>query len=107
MNGNITNSSFNSIKQTGQKLTAISKSGNNLTFGTGEQGINQGQAFQNSLGVASTSSAAGAFNFERTIGSIDRTADITIKLAMKWASASANAYVRVKQAQAYIIKKAV
>ena len=42
-----------------------------------------------------------------TPATINRTNSNTFLATMQWASASANAYVRVQQAQAYIIKKAV
>jgi hypothetical protein len=67
-------------------------------------------------GVALTDSIALAFATQdirfrstttHTPATIDRTTSNTFLATMQWASASVNAYVRVQQAQAYIIKKAV
>jgi hypothetical protein len=82
-------------------------SGNNID-------ITQNNVFSGSVGLAESIALAFPVTDNRfrssvthTPATIDRTASNTFKVTMQWASASSNAYVRVQQAQAYIIKKAV
>jgi len=90
-----------------QYLNIESISGNNLTFRTTENSITTVIPTTATFAPSATLFASGAIGSLITLGSIDRTATITITISIQWASASVNAYVRVQQAQAYIIKKAV
>lgn len=82
-------------------------SGNNITLrGTtaGPTGIVVNSI---SFALGATGVAQGTENAIRTVGSIDKTATITILCSQQWDAANANRWIRVQQAQAYIIKKAV
>jgi hypothetical protein len=110
-NGNIANdTSINNIKAKIQYYV-ISGSGNNIDLNANKSTlITTNTPIQSILAVGAISTANGTIG---TTGSpltnvtIDKTISNTYKVAVKWASQSANAYIRVQTAQAYIIKKAV
>jgi hypothetical protein len=86
-------------------VTAIS--GDNITFRGTTSGPTGIVINSISFALGATGVANGTENAIRTIGSIDKTATITILCSQQWASANANRWIRVQEAQAYIIKKAV
>jgi hypothetical protein len=59
------------------------------------------------IALSATVVASGVTTSTITNNTFDNTISATFKITAQWASANANAYVRVEQAQAYIIKKAV
>jgi hypothetical protein len=61
----------------------------------------------NSVAIAATTAVNGVSTAVNANNTFDNTAGTTLKFSLQWASANANAYIRVQQAQAYIIKKAV
>lgn len=110
-NSNVTNdSTINNIKAKIQYY-AISESGSNINLNTNKStSINVNTPIQSILAFNGLTAAAGSVQTTTnplTNVTIDKTISNTYKVTAKWASASANAYVRVQTAQAYIIKKAV
>lgn len=108
---NITNDvAINNIKAKIQYY-AISESGSNINLNTNKStGIVTNTPIQSILSLGVTTAVGGSL--QTTVGpltnvTIDKTISNTYKVTAKWASQSANAYVRVQTAQAYIIKKAV
>ena len=110
-NSNVTtDSAINNIKAKLQYY-AISESGSNINLNTNKStAIISNAPIQNILSIGATTQANGSI---QTSGSplsnvvIDKTVSNTYKISAKWASANANTYIRVQEAQAYIIKKAV
>jgi hypothetical protein len=82
-------------------------SGNNITLRGTTSGPTGIVVNSISFALGATGVANGTENAIRTVGSIDKTATITILCSQQWATANANRWIRVQQAQAYIIKKAV
>ena len=105
-NNTVNNSSQTRYYNQKQKYLVTAISGNNITirlpFASSVLIVTE----TISLAPFASTSATGSSSLYE-LGSIDKTATITIVVSAQWASANANAWVRVPQAQAYIIKKAV
>lgn len=85
----------------------VSISGNTVTLGYAiGSSVTAITTASVALSLGATTAANGAttsistFDFDRTVGA-------TITISMQWASANVNAWIRVQQTNAYIIKKAV
>jgi len=90
-----------------QQLIVTELAGNNITFKTYTNNAANIITRSNAFAICSSTTTSGADQTNRTVGSIDRTAIITIELSAQWASANVNAYIRNDGATAYIIKKVV
>jgi hypothetical protein len=89
-----------------QKYLVTAISGNNITIRLPFASSTLIIAESVSIAPYTTTTANGSSSLYE-LGSIDKTSIITLKVSSQWATADVNAWIRVEQAQAYIIKKAV
>lgn len=85
----------------------VSISGDTVTIGFAQP--NSGSVITTAsiaFAFGATTSVNGAMTFTTTF-TTDNTVGATIDIRVQWASANANAWIRMQEAQAYIIKKAV
>jgi len=91
-----------------QQLIVTALAGNNITFRTYIMtSTDFTVGIGNSFAMGTNAYSDGATPNSRTLGSIDRTAVITIVLSAQWQVANANSWFRNDGALAYIIKKVV
>ena len=102
----INNASLYYITQK-QILHVVNISGNNLTFRTNGLTLTAVAQDSTNFALGTTGSTSGTSLSDYTLGSIDKTAIITIKTSLQFATANSNTFLRIQSAQAYIIKKAV
>jgi hypothetical protein len=92
-----------------QVVIVKSISGDTVTLISGTNTSSNVQIAEvSSFAAGATTAVTGHFvNKTYTNNTFDNTVGTTLEISITWGTANANAYIRVEEAQAYIIKKAV
>lgn len=89
------------------RLIVVNITGNTVTLGYTRMNNTAGLSHSMAINFNSTQNTNGVTSATTQNETFDNTIGTTLQLRMQWVSANVNAYIRVQQAQAYIIKKAV